>query len=108
MSPITRSMTEKADREQCTEIVKEIRMGLLNIKRVSGREYKKYLIYALFDYLCEVKEDLHLIGDTFRHELEEKLNYFILDSQKKKNISIDGVFGEWCKYYKIELEDYFR
>lgn len=129
MSPVTRSSTADArmkaheeqfeknqlenqmenqfDKDRFHEIVHEIRTGLLNIEFVVGREYKKYIVYALFDYLCIVKEDLkqwkYKFNTEFNTVLKKKIDEFI--NEAKQDLESDHIFLTACLYYKHELSD---
>ena len=47
------------DEQQRREIMAEIRRGIQNVDYVKGVEYKKYMVYALFDYMCDVEPCLY-------------------------------------------------
>tara|TARA_B100000497_G_scaffold126884_1_gene167025 strand:- start:3715 stop:4074 length:360 start_codon:yes stop_codon:yes gene_type:complete len=107
MAPVTRSMT-LARRDTQTmlvederkEIMHEIRMGIHNVDYVKGSEYKKYMVYALFDYMCDVEPCLYALGKTFGRTMRAKLTDF---SQHE-----DETFRDACLYYKEKLNDYFE
>lgn len=118
MSPVTRSMTEKARMEAMwndidasktnsySYIKKEIKLGLSNFERVKGREYKKYMAYALFDYICDIKDTLFMYTQfkKFGRSMEKTLDQFISDA--KNNIKSDKDFLDTCVYYKNYLADF--
>jgi len=118
MSPLTRSMTETARMESMWNniendkhtsfhiIQKEIKLGLSNFNRVKGREYKKYMTYALFDYICDIKDTLFMYTQfkKFGRSMERTLDEFIADA--KINIETDQDFLDTCKYYKNYLSDF--
>lgn len=74
-----------------------------NCEMVDGREYKKYIVYALFDYLCSVKPSLYILNRGFARSVSEKLDEFIALGQG----SGDRAFHEACMSYKSYLQDYF-
>lgn len=96
----TQSLLEKRQ----LKIIEELQTGISNLQLVIGREYKKYMIYAIFDYMCEVKEDLYLLGAHFGYNLNIKLNQLLKDS--KSNIHNDKDFHQACMYYEFQLRDY--
>lgn len=118
MSPVTRSMTEKARMKAILNdidasktnsysyIKKEIKLGLSNFERVKGREYKKYMAYALFDYICDIKDTLFMYTQfkKFGRSMEKTLDQFISDA--KNNIKSDKDFLDTCYYYKNYLADF--
>jgi hypothetical protein len=120
MSPLTRSMTEAARMESMWNniqnnkhtsfhiIKKEIKLGLSNFKRVKGREYKKYMVYALFDYVCDIKDTLFMYTQfkKFGRSMERALDQFITDA--KNNIDTDKDFLHTCTYYKNFLADFIE
>lgn len=110
MAPVTRSMRAMAESrledERAKTIVHELRVGLSNVQSVVGREYKKYMVYALFNYICAVKEDLYLLGTSLGYQIDLKLKELV--EEAKKNIETDTVFLQACLYYKFYLREYLE
>lgn len=109
MAPVTRSMTRhirQRQNERLHEIVQEIRTGVCNFEIVSGREYKKYMVYAIFDYLCDIKDELHILKSNFATQVGRTLKNFIRDAAR--NPDSDDTFLEHCLYYQRELSDYIN
>lgn len=96
MAPVTRSQTgslpEQRFAHDLTEtlppfrelsvtdtMVKEIRQGFENCANVKGREYKKYMVYAIFDYMCQMEPFLYKLGKPFGRSVHAKLNEFLQD-----------------------------
>jgi hypothetical protein len=102
MTPITRSMTRvvtDSDLQVVYEMFHEIKIGLNNCEVVEGKEYKKGVVLALFDYLCVMKPHLCKLGKRFGRVLNDKLVEF----QETEN---DVVFHNKCSFYKRELSSY--
>ena len=110
MAPVTRSMRAMAESrledERAKTIVHELRVGLSNVQSVVGREYKKYMVYALFNYICAVKEDLYLLGTALGYQIDLKLKELVEEAEK--NIETDTVFLQACLYYKFYLREYLE
>ena len=113
MSPVTRSMSRyirtlqqywENIREK--EIIDEISNGLHNCEIVVGREYKKYIVYALFDYMCDIKDELYLLDKKVGSAIGCKLNEFIRNA--RKNLDSDKVFLNACLHYQSELSDFIK
>lgn len=107
MAPVTRSMTlaqrEKQNalaEDERREIMAEIRRGIQNVDYVKGAEYKKYMVYALFDYMCDIEPSLYALGKKFGRTMRAKLDEF---SQHE-----DETFRNACWVYKEQLNDYFE
>lgn len=110
MAPVTRSMSqsrlESARAIRAETIVSELRIGLSNVQSVVGREYKKYMVYALFDYICTVKEDLHLLDIAFGYQIDVKLKELIEEAEN--NPQTDTVLLQACLYYQFCLREYLE
>lgn len=103
MAPVTRSMTKSQntlDEDERREIMTEIRRGIHNVDYVKGAEYKKYMVYALFDYMCDVEPCLYSLGKKFGRTMRAKLDEFSNHE--------DETFRDACLYYKEQLNDYFE
>ena len=112
MAPVTRSMTlarydghkHLISEDERKAIMCEIRRGINNVEYVKGFEYKKYMVYALFDYMCDIEPSLYVLGKKFgktiRVKLDEFLEYYTTDE--------DVVFHDTCLYYKEYLCNYFE
>ena len=103
MAPVTRSMTKSQntlDEDERREIMTEIRRGIHNVDYVKGAEYKKYMVYALFDYMCDVEPCLYSLGKKFGRTMRAKLDEFSHHE--------DDTFRDACLYYKEQLNDYFE
>ena len=104
MAPVTRSMTREQqntlDEDERREIMTEIRRGIQNVDYVKGAEYKKYMVYALFDYMCDVEPCLYSLGKKFGWRMRAKLDEFSYHE--------DETFRDACLYYKEQLNDYFE
>jgi len=86
------------------ELMQHINQGLTNLKQIQGCEYKKYIIYAIFDYICKNREHMHCIGKQMAEVIEYTLNKFIEDMNRET----DSYFRQKCNCYKIILKDYFE
>lgn len=106
MAPVTRSMRAMAESRLESTIAHELRIGLSNVQSVVGREYKKYMVYALFNYICAVKEDLHLLGTALGYQIDVKLKELIEEAEK--NIETDAVLLQACLLYQFYLRDYLE
>lgn len=43
-----------------SELIRDLQIGFRNVELVLGRRCKKYMVYAIFDYICEIKEEFVL------------------------------------------------
>jgi len=102
-----RAMAEsRLEDERANTIVHELRVGLSNVQSVVGREYKKYMVYALFNYICAVKEDLRLLGTALGYQIDLKLKELIEEAEK--NLQTDTVLLQACLYYQFYLREYLE
>ena len=97
---------EQTNEKHRIEILKhEIVTGLQNLTVVKGIEYKKYIVYALFDYLLENKDDLQHLPATLASHIDIQLNKFIALSCDDSNHKF---FHGACKYYKECLNSWLQ
>ena len=86
------------------EMIHEIETGLYNIRNVIGWEYKKYMVYALFDYLCDIKSELRYLNE-YSAKIAEKVNseldtFIVVNNEKDKQ------FHDMCNVYKTLLNEW--
>ena len=60
------------------------------------------ILFKMYDYFVEIREDLYLFGPTFHHAVLEKLNEFIRLGETKR------AFSERMYEYKSMLLPYIR
>tara|TARA_Y100000389_G_scaffold85406_1_gene82124 strand:- start:195 stop:494 length:300 start_codon:yes stop_codon:yes gene_type:complete len=60
------------------------------------------IIFKMYDYFVEIREDLYLFGPTFHHAILEKLNEFIRLGETER------AFSERMYEYKTKLLPYIR
>jgi hypothetical protein len=97
--------TEEKDTRK-REIIHEIRTGVSNIELVHGREYRKYMVYALFDYVCQIKDELYVLGKKFGRQMDLQLANFIHEAQAHPDT--DKTFLSHCLFYRGELYEYIH
>ena len=84
------------------ELKRDLQIGFRNVHLVVGRRYKKYMVYAIFDYICEIKEELYLLGEAFLGQIDVKLKELIEEARS----TVDRDFYDVCMCYQSQLRDY--
>jgi hypothetical protein len=81
---------------------KEITIGLQNLDIVEGVEYKQYILYAMFDYMCEMEPYMYGLGKKFGCVVQAKIK------ELKHERPNDVQFVIKMDEYADALRDYFN